>query len=155
MVPTCPTCSSPLDDAGACVTCAAAAEGLVRLARNAYDQIRELQVLLEGQGVGAEIERVPPGTPQERHHPTWNLYVPREQVEQARAFLDKDWAELLLDDAASAAAARGQQGIDFDQGGDVTCPACGHRFAATAAEADCPECGLSLGVGDAALSGER
>jgi hypothetical protein len=146
MVVTCQTCKTPLDEDGACVTCAARAEGLTRLACNAYPQVRELQTLLEDQGLGAEMERVPPTTPQERPQPPWHLYVPDAEVEAARAFLGRDWEALLDDPAARAAAARGVAGVDLDQGGEIVCPACGQQFAASAAKAECPECGLSLGA---------
>jgi hypothetical protein len=60
MVQTCPTCATPLDDGGACVTCAATAEGLKLVSRNGYAQVREMMTLLEEQGLGAEMEKVPP-----------------------------------------------------------------------------------------------
>jgi uncharacterized Zn-finger protein len=36
--------------------------------------------------------------------------------------------------------------VDLDAGGEIECPACGHRFTATAGAADCPDCGLALGA---------
>ena len=148
MAEKCPKCATPLDGSD-CVTCAAEGEGLVLLARSAYAQIREMQTLLEESDVAAEIEKVPPGSKEEVAQPRWNLYAPKEQAEQAVAFLRKDWAALLDDPAAAAAAARGDEAVDLDAGGEIACPACGHRFTITAALADCPECGLSLGVADA------
>jgi uncharacterized protein (UPF0212 family) len=153
-VRTCPKCATPLDEEGACVTCAAEAEGLALMARSGYAQIREMQTLLEEQGIGAEIEKVPPASKEEAPHARWNLYAPAGQVEAAVAFLRKDWAALLDDPAAAAAAARGATAVDLDAGGEIDCPACGHRFTATAAAADCPECGLSLGVGGDPVPGE-
>jgi hypothetical protein len=155
MVPTCPRCATPLDEAGECVTCTASAEGLHLLSRAPYAQVRELQVLLEDHGILAEIEKVPPARPEEKVQPVWNLYAPEASLEPALAFLKKDWAELLLDPAAAVAAARGAAAVDLDAGGEVECPACGHRFAASADQADCPECGLSLGVGEGAAEEER
>jgi hypothetical protein len=131
------------------------AEGLALLHRAAYPQVRELQALLEEQGLAAEIEKVPGATPQERHHPKWNLYVPEAEVEAARAFLGRDWAALLGDAGAREAAARGAAGVDLDLGGEIACPACGHRFAASATQADCPECGLSLGAPGEPATGEE
>jgi hypothetical protein len=148
-IETCRTCATPLDDEGACVTCAARAEGLALLARNAYPQVRELLTLLEDQGLGAEMERVPPTTPQERQLPRWNLYVPEAEVEAARTFLGRDWQALLEDPAALAAAARGAAGVDLDRGGEIECPACGQKFTAAGAASECPECGLSLGAPEA------
>jgi uncharacterized Zn finger protein (UPF0148 family) len=143
---TCTVCGTPLDEGAACVTCAARQEGLGLLFRSDYPQVRELMTLLEEQGLAAEMEKVPGTTPQERHHPKWNLYVPEAEVEAARAFLGRDWSALLDDAGAHEAAARGAAGVDLDQGGEIDCPACGHRFAASAAQAECPECGLSLGA---------
>jgi hypothetical protein len=142
----CKACGTPLDEAGACVTCEAKGEGLALVLRNAFPQVRELMALLEEQGLSAEMEKVPGTTPQERHHPRWNLYVPEAEVEAARAFLGRDWAALLGDAGAREAAARGAASLDLDQGGEIDCPACGHRFAASATQAECPECGLSLGA---------
>lgn len=143
----CEKCSTPLDDAGGCVTCDAEGEGLALVTRSGYASVREMMSLLEVQGLKPEMEKVPPARPEERAHPLWNLYVPREEVPLAGEFLRKDWAELLGDPAAVAAAARGQAGVDLDAGGEVTCPACGHVFAVSAAgAAECPECGLALGA---------
>jgi DNA-directed RNA polymerase subunit RPC12/RpoP len=148
----CTTCSTPLAEGGRCVTCEAAAEGLAVLTRSGYASVREVMSLLEAEGLAPEMEKVPPGRPEEAHHPLWNLYVPRDELERAQAFLRRDWAGLLEDPDAAAAAARGAEGIDLDAGGEITCPACGHRFAVQgAAEVECPECGLGLGApGDAA-----
>jgi hypothetical protein len=159
MAETCAKCRTPLDEQGLCVTCAAEAEGLKLVGRSGFPQVRELMTLLEEQGVGAEMEKVPPATREEQHHPKWNLYVPVADVERAGAFLKRDWAELLADPEAAAAAARGEAAVDLDAGGEIDCPACGHRFAVSADRSDCPECGLSLGVGDgvpgAGEEGER
>jgi DNA-directed RNA polymerase subunit RPC12/RpoP len=102
--------------------------------------------LLEVEGLGPEMEKVPPGKPEEKVRPLWNLYVPADDVPRAVALLKKDWAALLADPEALAAAVRGQEGIDLDAGGEVTCPACSHRFVLDAKAAQCPECGLGLGV---------
>jgi hypothetical protein len=142
----CDTCSTPLQDDGACVTCAAEAEGLVQLTRSGFAPVREVMGLLEEEGLAPEMEKVPPGRPEEAHHPLWNLYVPRDQAEAAQAFLRRDWSGLLDDPDAAAAAARGLAGIDLDAGGEVECPACGHRFGAEGAAVECPECGLALGA---------
>ena len=152
---TCTTCGTPLDEGVACVTCAAKAEGLELLVRSAYPQVRELQALLEEQGLAAEMEKVPGTTPQQRHHPSWNLYVPEAEVKAARAFLGRDWSALLGDDGARQAAARGAAGVDLDQGGEIECPACGHHFTASPSQAECPECGLSLGAPDEPAVGEE
>jgi hypothetical protein len=138
---------TPLDDEGRCVTCDAADEGLALLSRSAFASIRDMLSLLEEKGLAPEMEKVPPSRPEERHHPLWNLYVPAEDVTAARELLRTDWAELLEAEGAAAAAARGLEGIDLDAGGEVTCPACAHRFTvAGPGEVECPECGLGLGA---------
>ena len=143
----CETCrATPLDDEGRCVTCDAEAEGLKLLTRSGYTEVREMMSLLEVQGLAPEMEKVPPGKPEEKARPLWNLYVPAEETARAIDHLKKDWAALLRDPDAAAAAARGQEGIDLDAGGEVTCPACGHRSVLQGADAECPECGLALGV---------
>ena len=146
MVPLCTTCSTPLDASGRCVTCEAAGEGLRQIRQSGYASIRELMALLEGQGLAPEMEKVPPRREEERAHPLWNLYVPEAEVARAREFLNKDFAALLGDPDAAAAAARGEVDIDLEKGGEVDCPACGHHFTLSASAPECPECGLSLGV---------
>ena len=143
---TCEKCNTPLDPSGTCVTCAADARGLALLSRSGYASVREMVELLEREGVAAQIEQVPPRREEERAHPLWNLYAPRDEVEGANAVLRTDWAELLGDESAALAAERGQRGVDLDAGGEIECPACGHRFVATAAAAECPDCGLALGA---------
>jgi hypothetical protein len=146
----CPTCSTPLDPEGRCVTCAATAEGMALLTRLDYSSIRELLGLLEEAGLSPEMERVPAASEQEARQPRWNLYVPRGEVEPAARLLGQDWRSLLGDEAAVEAARRGAAGVDLDAGGEVTCPACGHTFqpGAGSPAAECPDCGLSLGAPD-------
>ncbi len=143
---TCEKCTTPLDEGGKCPTCEALAEGLRPLTRSGFASVREMMTLLEAEGIEAEMERVPPARPEERHHPLWNLYVAEADVARAAEFLRRDWAALLAVPEAAAAAARGQAGIDLDAGGEVECPACGHRFALSGSAPECPECGLGLGV---------
>jgi hypothetical protein len=147
MATLCEKCrSTPLDDAGHCVTCEAEAEGLRLVTRSGFASVREMMSHLETQGLGPEMEKVPPARPEEKHHPLWNLYVPEAEVPRAAELLKKDWAGLLEAPDAVAAAARGQEGIDLDKGGEVSCPACGHAFTVSGREAECPECGLALGA---------
>jgi hypothetical protein len=128
------------------VTCEAETEGLKLVIRSGYASVREMMGLLNGEGLAPEMEKVPPARPEERAHPLWNLYVPEEEVPRAVDFLRRDWADLLADPDAAAAAARGQEGIDVDAGGEVACPACGHRFVLPRGAEECPECGLALGA---------
>ncbi len=145
-VPACAKCNTPLDAAGACVTCQAIAEGLRLLSRSGYASVKEMMQLLEDRGFAPEIEQVPPRRPEERGHPLWNLYVPEAQASPAVDFLQRDWSALLEEPEAAAAAERGARGIDLDAGGEIECPACAHRFTATPTTAECPECGLALGA---------
>lgn len=142
----CDKCNTPLDEQGGCVTCEAEAEGLRLVSRSGYASVKEMMELLEGERLTPEIEQVPPRRPEEKAHPLWNLYVPEAEVASAVEFLRGDWAELLEDPAAAAAAERGRKGVDLDAGGEIECPACGHRFVAKASQADCPDCGLALGA---------
>jgi hypothetical protein len=140
----CPTCSTPLDDAGKCVTCAAKAEGMVLLVRQDYASVREWMDLLADAGLAPEMERVPPADEREKQIPRWNLYVPADEEAAARQTLGADWKSLMEDEAALEAARRGAEGVDLDAGGEIACPACGHRFVAQGAT-ECPDCGLGLG----------
>ncbi len=145
-VKTCDKCNTPLDESGRCITCLAAGDGLMLLSRSGYASIREMMELLEDQDLAPEIEQVPPRRPEEHAHPLWNLYVPDAQVPRAREFLQRDWNALLEDPDAARAAERGLQGVDLDTGGEIECPACGHRFLLQASHPECPDCGLSLGA---------
>lgn len=142
----CEKCSTPLDDELRCVTCEADAEGLKLLTRSGYASVREMMVLLETEGLSPEMEKVPAARPEEKAHPLWNLYVPEAEVPRALELRRRDFVGLLADGDAAAAAARGVEGVDLDAGGEVTCPACGHAFRVSSADAECPECGLALGV---------
>src|SRR5918912_2807819 len=113
-VSTCAKCNTPLDTAGACVTCDAAEGGLTLLSRSGYASVREMMELLEGQDLAPQIEQVPPRRPEERARPLWNLYVPTDEVERAAAFLRNDWADLLGDPEAVAAAERSRKDIDLE-----------------------------------------
>ncbi|HVO19208.1 MAG TPA: hypothetical protein VMU15_08130 [Anaeromyxobacter sp.] len=144
----CPTCSTPLDPEGRCVTCAAAAEGMALLVRLDYASVREMMGTLEEAGLSPAMERVPSANEQEAQAPRWNLYVARGEAEQAAGLLGQDWRSLLGDDAAVEAARRGVDGVDLDAGGEVTCPACGHAFVPRGGAVECPDCGLSLGAPD-------
>jgi hypothetical protein len=145
-VVTCAKCNTPLDAGGACITCRADEGGLALISRSGYASVREMMELLEGQELAPEIEQVPPRRPEERAHPLWNIYVPKDQVPRAAEFLRNDWADLLGDAAAAAAAERGRKDIDLDAGGEIECPACGHRFQLAAGQVECPDCGLGLGA---------
>jgi len=144
--PTCAACNTPLDSNGTCVTCRTTSQGLRLLLRSGYASVREMMELLEEEGLSPEMEQVPARRPEEVVHSLWNIYVPEEQAAQAADFLRRDWADLLGDPAAARAAERGMQGVDLDAGGEIECPACGHRFVASATQSECPDCGLSLGA---------
>lgn len=142
----CPTCQTPLDEHGECVTCGAAAEGLVLLARQEFAQVREVMGALELAGLAPEMERVPASCAAEKARPRWNLYVPKDEVERAQEVLSRDWAALLEDEAALEAARRGAEGVELAAGAVVCCPACAAQFTVpSAGEVECPECGLGLG----------
>ncbi len=142
----CEKCATPLGAGGGCVTCDAEGEGLRLLTRSGFASVREMMARLEQAGLGAEMEKVPPARPEEKGHPLWNLYVPAEETQRAVDFLKQDWADLLQAPESVAAARRGQEGIDLDAGGEITCPACGHAFTPSGRAAECPECGLALGA---------
>jgi len=145
-VAACEKCNTPLDGEGKCVTCLAREDGLELLSRSGYATVIEMLELLQGAGVSAELEQVPPRREEEKARPLWNLYAPKAQIPQAVAFLQKDWAAMLSDQQAAAAAARGLAGVDLDAGGEIACPACGHSFTPRSGASDCPDCGLSLGA---------
>jgi hypothetical protein len=151
MARTCEKCNTPLDADGTCVTCEAAAEGLKLLVRSGYASVREMNNALEAAGLAPEMEQVPPGRPEEKAHPLWNLYAAEAEVEASVTVLRKHWAELLDNPEAAAAAQRGMAGVDLDKGGEIECPACGHKFVLAPGRPECPECGLGLGAaGEAA-----
>jgi hypothetical protein len=142
----CPTCSTPLDAGGKCVTCAAKADGLGLLARFDYATAKELLSQLEEAGLSPQMERVPPANERELQVPRWNLYIPAEEAEEAGKVMGTDWRSLLEDEGALEAARRGAAGVDLDAGGEITCPACGHTFATGQGVTECPDCGLGLGA---------
>jgi hypothetical protein len=125
------------------------------LSRSGYATVREMMDLLEREGVDAQVDPVPARRPEEKAQPLWNLYAPVEQLDRARDFLRRDWSGLLADEAAVRAAERGARGVDLDAGGEIECPACGHRFVLSKDSPECPDCGLGLGApGEAAPGSE-
>ena len=150
-VAACPKCNTPIDPAGTCVTCAAEGEGLKLLSRSGYASVKEMMEVLAAKGLEPGMEQVPAGRPEQKQHPLWNLYVPVAEVEAAQAALRAEWAHLLGETGAREAAERGLRGVDLDAGGEIECPACGHRFTPSGTAAECPDCGLGLGAaGEAA-----
>jgi hypothetical protein len=115
------------------------------LVRQDYGSLREMMDLLSDAGMAPQMERVPPADEREKQVPRWNLYVPAEEEAPARTLLGADWKSLLGDDEAIEAARRGAEGVDLDAGGEIACPACGHRFVVSAGIQECPDCGLGLG----------
>jgi rubrerythrin len=142
----CPECNTPVDPDGTCVTCAAETEGLKLISRSGFASIKEMMEVLEGEGLSPGMEQIPGGRPGQKQHPLWNLYVPEAEVSAAAVALRADWAHLLGEAGAREAAERGLQGVDLDAGGEIECPACGHRFTPSGAAAECPDCGLALGA---------
>ena len=116
-VPSCPTCNTPLDGDGVCVTCRAMSQGLIPLTRSGYAEVRKMMDLLEAEGLAPQIEQVPPRRPEERAHPHWNVYVPEKEATRASELLRSDWAELLADLDAARAAERGIRGVESRRGG--------------------------------------
>ena len=142
----CPKCNTPLDPAGTCVTCAAEAEGLKLISRSGFASVKEMMEVLEGEGLSPGMEQVSGRRPEEKQRPLWNLYVPEAEVPAAAAVLQSDWAHLLGEAGAREAADRGLRGVDLDAGGEIECPACGHKFTPAGPAAECPDCGLALGA---------
>jgi DNA-directed RNA polymerase subunit RPC12/RpoP len=132
-----------MDPAGPCVTCAAEGEGLKLLSRSGYASVKEMMAV---EGLSPGMEQVPIGRPEQKQHPLWNLYVPVAEVAAAEDALRAQWAHLLGEDGAREAAERGLKGVDLDAGGEIECPACGHKFTPAGSAAECPDCGLSLGA---------
>jgi hypothetical protein len=154
-VPACQVCNTPLDGTGQCVTCAATARGLTLLSRSGYASVREMMDLLEAEGVDAQLDPVPARRPEEKGQALWNLYAPVDQLDRAREFLRRDWSGLLASEEAMKAAERGTRGVDLDAGGEIECPACGHRFVLAKDNAECPDCGLGLGAPAEAAPGSE
>jgi DNA-directed RNA polymerase subunit RPC12/RpoP len=128
------------------VTCAAEAEGLVRLLSMDFSAARDAMTRLEEAGLGPEMEQVPPATPTEARRPRWNLYVPAAQVTEASRCLTRDWAGMVEGEDAVHAVQRGEEVLAIDGATEIACPACGHRFTPADRAAECPDCGLALGV---------
>ena len=131
----CENCrTTPLDDEGRCVTCDADAEGLKLLTRSGFAEVREMMSLLEAEGLAPEMEKVPPGEAGGEGRSRSGTCTSRPTTCRARRRAPQEGLGRAARriPSAAAAAARGQEGIDLDAGGEVTCPACGHRFALSA-----------------------
>ncbi|MEW5855442.1 MAG: hypothetical protein AB2A00_42105 [Myxococcota bacterium] len=107
------------------------------------DAAMEIRDLLLDGGVMARIvgkeenEDVPP------MHARFRVEIAEEDREKAQQVLGEQWAQVV---AAEGTDARDAKEAVLD-GSETECPACGTKFTPAKPEtAECPECGLFLGV---------
>jgi hypothetical protein len=103
--------------------------------------VKEVQEILESAGVPARILPVDEEAPM---HQMFRLEIVRADLERARQVLGARWLATL--EAEGVAAPEGGAAV-LDAGAETTCPACSAKFKPhSAATAECPDCGLFLGV---------
>ena len=104
--------------------------------------VLELRDLLEGNGVPTRI--VPMGEEESALHQVFRVEVVAEDRERARKITAEHRKELVESQGLDPSEAR--EAV-LDGGAATECPACSTAFTPTdAATAECPECGLFLGV---------
>ena len=115
-------------------------EDVVTIYRGNLGDLRFLQAMLAGLGVGALVVDDGQGCGGSCGPPTFNLQVRREQAAEAMAVVDREYRKSTAlehhDESLCGAV------FDTDQE-EASCPACGHRFSTV--ERTCPDCGLCFG----------
>lgn len=66
------------------------------------------------------------------------------QLERVKTIFAERWKDNLLEQGLCDA--HGDEEINLDNGGPITCPGCGTVFTPADVKAECPECGLCLGI---------
>ncbi len=99
-----------------------------------------------GRGSPRGWSRCRPGGRSSSSTPCGTSTSPWPRSSAAQAALRAEWSDLLGETGAREAAERGLRGVDLDVGGEIECPACGHKFTPAGSAAECPDCGLALGA---------
>ena len=129
-------------DAAAVEAAVAEGQALV-VARGGYDAARRMQDALAYRRVPSVIVGVPDTAGDGGVYAAYEVVVHPDAADDARSALMADFQEMLTAEGLDGESADAV--IDLDAGEDVTCPACGTTFS-LAETAECPECGLYLGV---------
>ena len=143
----CPTCNIPLDAAPAEVpdevdddSLLDGEDELAVVGRADFATCLEMRKLLHDASIPCAIVREeigPDATPEQQHHPKFDLLLPVARLEDATRVLAARGDKMLENEGLSPVAIA--SGTDSEH-----CPACG--FAISAEVKECPDCGLAIGA---------
>ena len=153
-VKTCAHCEvelvAELQQAGSCTSQATMAECLdgkpvLAVLAGVLDRVIDAQEVLRLRGLPSIIvqpdELSGPGM-----HAVYQLAILEHDLEQARTIFKEQWRDGLQVEGIAGLADEAEEVIDLEAGGPITCPACGETFTPADQQAECPGCGIMLGV---------
>jgi len=106
--------------------------------------VREAQRLFEAQGVQTRVVAEEEKPELGGTHQVFRLEIVREDLERARKVVGDRWKEFVEAEGLTPGEAKD---VVLAAGAETECPACTTRFTpANPDTAECPDCGLFLGV---------
>ena len=119
---------------------------LVAILAGGLEDVLLVQELLRAHGIPTMIVQ-PEHLSGPGMHSVYQLALLEENIEQARTIYTEHWHEgLALEGLVDAEAMPSEDTIDLEAGGPIDCPACNETFSPQDERAECPSCGLMLGV---------
>lgn len=132
--------ATTLDEAG--VAAYFKGRNTVMVTQGALAMVREVHDVLASNGCVSRM--VPMDDDSGGVHNMFKLEIIQEDLDKARAISGNRWKEMVAREVGAPVEAR--EAV-LAAGQETECPACGHKFIpADTATAECPECGLFLGV---------
>lgn len=154
-IASCAHCEVPLiatlPEVGVCASTATMAaylreRELVAILAGGIDDVMEVQEMLRVRSVPTMVvqpeELAGPGM-----HAVYQLALLEDDLERARTIYADHWHDgLQLEGLGHDGIGPDDEAIDLEAGGPIVCPACNETFTPVDAQAECPGCGLTLGV---------
>lgn len=117
----------------------------VVIAQGNHQAVGQMRILLADRRVPAMVIGDPDSCVDGGVCTVFQVVVAPGGVEPARAALAEHYQDMIVAQGLDLAAAGAA--VELESGEDIRCPACNEEFRPTSvADAECPDCGLFLGV---------
>lgn len=116
----------------------------VAIARGGFDAARQMRDLLGQSRVAAVIVGDPGSCDARGVCSSYDVLVTPEGVEPARNALAARFQDMLMAEGLGSGVEG--EAIDLTNGDEINCPACGTPYRPAESGAECPDCGLNLGI---------
>jgi hypothetical protein len=117
---------------------------VIMVTEGPLDTTREIRDVLEAGGVPTRLSGKDEGEDGPPMHMRFKVEIVRDDLQKAAEVMGERWNHFLA--AEGTAAGETKEAVLAD-GAETQCPACGYAFTPQSTEtAECPECGLFLGV---------